>query len=71
MDHSQRMGGIPDIAPRISEEEDHLKGENFYWNPAGNQSGPAEPCQQPEARLAWGEATLRSKRTHRDQTLCD
>ena len=27
--------------------------ETFRWNPAGNQSRPAEPGQQPEASLAW------------------
>ena len=25
----------------------------FTWNPAGNQSRPVEPDQQPEASLAW------------------
>src|SRR5271165_4230591 len=25
----------------------------FRWNPAGNQSRPVEPDQQPEASLAW------------------
>src|SRR5262249_16874039 len=27
--------------------------ETFRWNPAGNQSRPAELGQQPEASLAW------------------
>ena len=35
--------------------------ETFRWNPAGNQSRPTEPGQQPEASLAWWGATpLRS-----------
>ena len=25
----------------------------FRWNPAGNQSCPVKPDQQPEASLAW------------------
>jgi hypothetical protein len=29
----------------------------------GNQSCPVEPGQQPEASLAWGEATLTAKRS--------
>ena len=33
--------------------EDSRKLETFRWNPAGNQSRPAEPDQQPEASLAW------------------
>src|SRR6185437_10255222 len=45
--------------------------ETFCRNPAGNQPRPAEPGQQPEASLAWGEATLTAKRRQRDQTLCD
>jgi hypothetical protein len=48
-----------------------LKCETFRWNPAGNQSRPAEPGQQPEASLAWGRATVTAKRRQRDQTLCD
>ncbi len=42
-----------------------------YWNAAGTQSRPAEPGQQPVARLAWEEATLTAKRRQPDQTLCD
>src|SRR5208337_1953408 len=34
-----------------SGKEDSLKP--FRWNPAGNQSRPVEPDQQPEASLAW------------------
>ena len=30
----------------------------FRWNPAGNQSRPVEPDQQPEASLAWWGATI-------------
>ena len=47
------------------------KCETFHRNPAGNQSRPAEPGQQPEASLAWGRATVTAKRRQRDQTLCD
>ena len=35
----------------------------FTRNPAGNQSRPAEPGQQPEASLAWGRATVTAKRS--------
>ena len=45
--------------------------ETFHRNPAGNQSRPAEPGQQPEASLAWCRATVPAKRRQRDQTLCD
>jgi hypothetical protein len=45
--------------------------ETFQRNPAGNQSRPAEPGQQPEASLAWCRATVIAKRRQRDQTLCD
>jgi hypothetical protein len=27
--------------------------ETFRWDPAGNQSCPAKPGQQPEASFAW------------------
>jgi hypothetical protein len=47
------------------------KCETFHRNPAGNQARPVEPGQQPEASLAWGEATLTAKRRQRVQTLCD
>ena len=40
-------------APRSSGKEESLKLETFRRNPAGNQSRPAEPGQQPEASLAW------------------
>ena len=36
-----------------SGKEDSRKLETFRWNPAGNQSRPVEPDQQPEASLAW------------------
>ena len=41
------------IAPRSSGEEDQPQIETFHRNPAGNQSRPVEPGQQPEASLAW------------------
>jgi hypothetical protein len=47
------------------------KCETFHWNPAGNQSRPAEPGQQPAASLAWWRVTSTAKRRQRDQTLCD
>ena len=47
------------------------KCETFHRNPAGSQSRPAEPGQQPEASLAWGWVTITAKRRQRDQTLCD
>lgn len=31
--------------------------ETFRRNPAGNQSRPVEPGQQPETSLAWGRVT--------------
>ena len=40
----------------------------FRWNPAGNQSRPVEPDQQPEASLAWW-VTTPAKRRQPDQTL--
>ena len=43
----------------------------FRWNPAGNQSRPVEPDQQPEASLAWGRVTSTAKRRQRDQKPCD
>ena len=42
-----------DIARRSSGEEDSRSLKPFRWNPAGNQSRPVEPDQQPEASLAW------------------
>ena len=42
-----------DLAPRSSGEEDSRSLKPFRWNPAGNQSRPVEPDQQPEASLAW------------------
>jgi len=49
------------VAPRIeptsrqesSGKEDSRNLKPFRWNPAGNQSRPVEPDQQPEASLAW------------------
>ena len=41
------------LAPRSSGEEDSRSLKPFRWNPAGNQSRPVEPDQQPEASLAW------------------
>ena len=38
---------------RSSGEEDSRSLKPFRWNPAGNQSRPVEPDQQPEASLAW------------------
>jgi len=58
------------LAPRSSGKENQ-QCETFHRNPAGNQSRAAEPGQQPEASLAWGEVTLTAKRRQRDQTLCD
>ena len=46
------------------------KCETFHRNPAGNQSRPAEPGQQPEASLAWGGATLTAKRKQRVPMPC-
>src|SRR5215831_7752596 len=62
---------LADIAPRSSEEEDRHKRETFCRNPAGNQSRPVEPGQQPEASLARWRATSTAKRRQPDQTLCD
>ena len=36
-----------------SGKEDSRSLKPFRWNPAGNQSRPVEPDQQPEASLAW------------------
>jgi hypothetical protein len=41
-----------DLMPRSSGKEDRYNRENFRRNPAGNQSRPAEPGQQPEASFA-------------------
>ena len=48
--HAKRCS---DIARRSSGEEDSRSLKPFRWNPAGNQSRPVEPDQQPEASLAW------------------
>ena len=58
----KKLENRSDLAPRSSEKEDRLKRETFHRNPAGNQSRPAEPGQQPEASLAWwtGDRPLRS-----------
>jgi hypothetical protein len=45
--------------------------ETFCRNPAGIQSRPVEPGQQPEASLAWWRVTSTAKRRQPDQTLCD
>jgi DDE superfamily endonuclease len=37
-----------------SSGKENRQCETFRRNPAGNQSRPAEPGQQPEASLAWG-----------------
>src|SRR5262245_6772167 len=39
--------------------------ETFPATQRVNESRPAEPSQQPEARLAWGEATPTAKRRQR------
>jgi hypothetical protein len=44
--------------------------ETFRWNPAGNQSRPAEPGQRPEASFASGAATYRTKRKQRVLKPC-
>ena len=41
-----------DIARRSSGKENRHNRETFRRNPAGNQSRPEEPGQQPEASLA-------------------
>jgi hypothetical protein len=66
-DGGTNKGGI---APRSSEEEDRHKRETFCRNPAGNQSRPAEPGQQPEASLARWRVTSTAKRRQPDQTPC-
>jgi hypothetical protein len=69
---NERARGLKkvDIAPRSSEEEDRHKRETFCRNPAGNQSRPAEPGQQPEASLARWRVTSTAKRRQPDQTPC-
>src|SRR4051812_716351 len=47
-----------DIAPRSPGKGDRLQCETFHRNPAGHQSRPAEPGQQPEASLAWWAGNL-------------
>ena len=52
-----------DLAKKARERKMVGSLKPFRWNPAGNQSRPVEPDQQPEASLAWwvGETTpLRS-----------
>ncbi len=65
-------GGSPVSAPSFYEKMNRHRTElergivgslkPFRWNPAGNQSRPVEPDQQPEASLAWwvGDQPLRS-----------
>ena len=45
----------PDLTSRQESSERRIVGslKPFRWNPAGNQSRPVEPDQQPEASLAW------------------
>ena len=45
-------GGVGDCTKKLGKGGSY-QCETFYWNPAGNQSRPAEPGQQPEASLAW------------------
>ena len=46
---------LPDLTLRQeSSGKENRQCETFRRNPAGNQSRPAEPGQQPEASLAWG-----------------
>ena len=54
-----------------SSGKENQQCETFHWNPAGNQSRPAEPGQQPEASHARWRVTSTAKRSQRDQTLCD
>ena len=53
---------MPELAQGVTEcplvrqeslGKEEAKAETFHRNPAGNQSRPAEPGQQPEASLAW------------------
>ena len=41
------------LASRLPYENSLIRLKPFRWNPAGNQSRPVEPDQQPEASLAW------------------
>jgi hypothetical protein len=41
----------PNLASRLPYGE--ATAETFRWDPAGNQSRPAELGQRPEASLAW------------------
>src|SRR5208337_786781 len=44
-----------ELTSRQEARESRIDGslKPFRWNPAGNQSRPVEPDQQPEASLAW------------------
>ena len=42
-----------DLAKKAREGRIVISLKPFRWNPAGNQSRPVEPDQQPEASLAW------------------
>ena len=42
-----------DLAQETRERRIVTTVKPFRWNPAGNQSRPVEPDQQPEASLAW------------------
>ena len=59
------------LAPRSSGKENHHRCETFRWDPAGKQSRPAKPGQQPEASLAWWRATSTAKRRQRVPMPCD
>ena len=47
--------GMDDLTSPKKARERGIVGslKPFRWNPAGNQSRPVEPDQQPEASLAW------------------
>src|SRR5271166_428744 len=49
---SRNPGIRRNLASRLP-YEDSRSLKPFRWNPAGNQSRPVEPDQQPEASLAW------------------
>ena len=56
-DHGTDRAGNrkPSLTSRQEARERRIVGslKPFRWNPAGNQSRPVEPDQQPEASLAW------------------
>ena len=49
----RRAKRCSDIAQEARERRIDGSLKPFRWNPAGNQSRPVEPDQQPEASLAW------------------